>query len=112
MPLTKSDRQLLVRCLDGQPFAWHSFVDRFIGLALQTVEYTAKSRSIEVTDDNKEILAAEIFTEVMKDDFAILRKFDGNCSLATYLTIVFHRVVGTSLQEKLHGESSAEMRWN
>ena len=40
MPLTQSDRQLLVRCIEGQPFAWHTFVDRFIGLMMLVWVYS------------------------------------------------------------------------
>ena len=112
MPLTKSDRQLLVRCVEGQPFAWHSFVDRFIGLAMQVIDQTASSRSVELTEKSREEMAAEVFTEIMRDDFSLLRNFDGECSLATYLTIVARRIVATAMDQRLQSDSSSEVRWN
>ena len=112
MPLTKSDRQLLVRCIEGQPFAWHSFVDRFIGLTMQVIDQTAKMRSIEISPKNREDMAAEVYTEIMRDDFELLRQFDSKCSLATYLTIVSRRIVARSMDRRLQSESSEEIRWN
>jgi RNA polymerase sigma-70 factor (ECF subfamily) len=38
-------------------------------------------------------LCAEVFLRFIKDDFAVLRRFRGRCSLATYLTVVARRVV-------------------
>ncbi len=112
MPMTKSDRQLLVRCIEGQPFAWHSFVDRFIGLIMQVIDHTAKTRSVELTSKNREDLAAEIFTEFMRNDFELLRQFGGNASLDAYITIVSRRIVARSMQRRLQSESSSELRWN
>jgi RNA polymerase sigma-70 factor (ECF subfamily) len=34
-----------------------------------------------------------VFLALVKDDFAVLRHFRGDCSLATYLTVVARRVV-------------------
>ena len=113
MPLTQSDRQLLVRCIEGQPFAWHTFVDRFIGLMMLVVDQTAKTRSVELNEKNREELAAEIFTEIMRDDFQLLRDFESDCSLDAYLTVIARRIVANSMDQRLQGsDSSAEMRWN
>ena len=38
-------------------------------------------------------MAAEFFLTVIRDDFALLRRFRGESSLATYLTVVARRVV-------------------
>ena len=111
MPLTNSDRQLLARCIEGQPFAWHSFVDRFISLTMQVIDQLASSRSVEISEKNREELAANFFAEIMRDDFELLRKFEGKCSLANYMTVVAGRVISQLMQERLKSES-AEVRWN
>ncbi len=92
MALSEIDRNLLDRCLQRKPRAWEDFVDRFIGLAIHVVNHTAQARSIRLAPEDRDDLCAEIFLNIIKDDFAILRHFRGQSSLATYLTVVARRV--------------------
>jgi RNA polymerase sigma-70 factor (ECF subfamily) len=87
------DRQLLQRCLSRQPRAWEDFVDRFLGLVVHVVSHTTNSRSIAIAGQDLEDLASEVFTALLADDFAVLRRFRGQSSLATYLTVIARRVV-------------------
>lgn len=93
MALSDIDRKLLQRCLSRQPRAWESFVDRFLGLVVHVVNHSAKSRSIRLTAQDREDLAADVFLTLVQGDFAVLRQFRGESSLATYLTVVARRVV-------------------
>lgn len=68
-------------------------MDRFLGLVVHVINHSAKSRSIRLSSQDQEDLAAEVFLRLVQDDFAILRRFRGECSLATYLTVVARRVV-------------------
>lgn len=92
MALTEIDRRLLKQCLARTPGAWQDFVDRFVGLFLHIVQHTAHARSIRLSPDDMDDLVAEIFVTLLKDDFAVLRNFRGQSSLATYLTVVARRV--------------------
>jgi RNA polymerase sigma factor, sigma-70 family len=87
------DRQLLQRCLARQPRAWEDFVDRFLGLVVHVVSHTGQSRSIGMASHDRDDLVADVFTAFLADDFAVLRRFRGQSSLATYLTVVARRVV-------------------
>jgi RNA polymerase sigma-70 factor (ECF subfamily) len=91
--LSDIDRQLLQRCLTRQPNAWEDFVDRFLGLVVHVVNHTSTSRSIAVSQHDLEDLASEVFVAILADDYAVLRRFRGQSSLATYLTVVARRVV-------------------
>jgi RNA polymerase sigma-70 factor (ECF subfamily) len=91
--LSEIDRELLKRCLERQPRAWEDFVDRFLGLVIHVVNHSADSRSIRLNPDEVEDLAAEVFLAIVSNDFAVLRRFRGESSLATYLTVVARRVV-------------------
>ncbi len=64
-----------------------------MGLVLHVINHTAQSRSIRLTPDDHEDLTGEVFLSLVKDDFVILRRFRGESSLATYLTVVARRVV-------------------
>jgi RNA polymerase sigma-70 factor (ECF subfamily) len=90
--LSEIDRNLLERCLSGKPRAWEDFVDRFMGLVVHVINHTAQSRSVRLMPEDREDLIGDVFLTVVKDDFAVLRQFRGNSSLATYLTVIARRV--------------------
>ncbi len=93
MALSEIDRSLLQRCLAHEPRCWEDFVDRFLGLVVHVVNHTALARNIHLTAEDREDLCAEVFLTILQDDYAVLRHFRGQSSLATYLTVVGRRVV-------------------
>jgi RNA polymerase sigma-70 factor (ECF subfamily) len=93
VPLTDEDRYLLQLCLEHQPRAWESFVDRFLGLVVHVVNHTGDSRGLAITPQDLEDLTSDVFLTFVADDYAVLRRFKGQSSLATYLTVVARRVV-------------------
>lgn len=100
MALSDIDRNLLDRCLARKPRAWEDFVDRFMGLVVHVTNHSAQCRSIRLTPEDREDLCAEVFLAIIKDDYAVLRNFRRQCSLATYLTVIARRVVVRSLLGK------------
>ena len=80
--------------------AWEEFVDRFMGLVVHVVNHSAQARSIRLAVEDRDDLCAEVFLAIVKDDFAFLRRFRGQASLATYLTVVARRVVVRRLLEQ------------
>jgi len=98
--LSDIDRQLLQRCLARQPHAWEDFVDRFLGLVIHVVSHTAQARSIAISTHDLEDLSAEVFLAVLADDLGVLRRFRGQSSLATYLTVIARRVVVRELLKR------------
>jgi RNA polymerase sigma-70 factor (ECF subfamily) len=97
--LSDIDRNLLDRCLARKPRAWEDFVDRFTGLIIHVVNHTARCRSIMLTSADREDLTADVLLTIIRDDFAVLRRFRGKSSLATYLTVVSRRVIVRKLVE-------------
>lgn len=93
MTLTEIDRSLLKRCLAEEPGAWKDFVDRFMGLFVHVVTHTAHARSVRLAQDDVDDLCAEVFMALLANDYAVLRRFRGQSSLATYLTVIARRVV-------------------
>lgn len=93
MALSDIDRNLLDRCLARKPRAWEDFVDRFMGLVVHVTNHSAQCRSIRLTPEDREDLCAEVFLAIIKNDYAVLRNFRRQSSLATYLTVIARRVV-------------------
>ncbi len=91
--LSEFDRDLLQRCLDRAPRAWQNFVDRFLGLVVHVANHTAEARGITLDQSTRDDLVSEVFLTLVANDFAVLRRFRRNCSLATYLTVISRRVI-------------------
>lgn len=105
MSLSGFDRQLLQRCLDSTPGAWQDFVDRFLGLVIHVTNHTAESRGRSIDQSTRDDLVAEVFLALIANDFAVLRRFRRNCSLATYLTVISRRVVVRRLMRQMRPAS-------
>ncbi len=105
MALTEIDRNLLKRCLAEEPGAWKDFVDRFIGLFIHVIGHVGDSRSVKLSSDDIDDLCAEIFITLLADDFAILRRFRGQSSLATYLTVIARRIVVKEVSRRRQAEA-------
>lgn len=92
MVLSDVDRDLLARCLAGMEGAWEGFVDRYLPLITHVVNSTAKSRLGGVPEELRDDLIAEVFLELVDDDFAALRRFRGQSSFRTYLVVISRRI--------------------
>jgi RNA polymerase sigma-70 factor, ECF subfamily len=90
--LTALDRDLLRRCLSREPGAWNDFVDRFLGLLYHVIHHTSHLRSTPLQPEDVEDLAAEVLLQIVANNYAILRQFRGQSSLATYLTVIARRI--------------------
>jgi RNA polymerase sigma-70 factor (ECF subfamily) len=106
VPLREIDRQLLDRCLRKEPGAWNDFVDRYMGLIYHVIHHVSHARSIVLSSADIEDIAAEIFLEVVDDDYAVLRRFKGESSLPTYLTVVARRIC---VKEVIKRQREAEL---
>ena len=100
MALTNLDRELLRHCLNKQPGAWNDFVDRFLGLIYHVVQHTAHLRSSTLRPEDTEDLAAEILLQIVERDYAVLRQFRGQSSLASYLTVIARRICVQQLSQR------------
>lgn len=100
MALTDLDRNLLKQCLNQKPGAWQDFVDRYIGLFVHVIQHTAHARSAPLATDDVDDLCSEVFMTLLTDDFAVLRNFRGESSLATYLAVIARRVVVREITQR------------
>lgn len=99
-PFTSVDRDLLKRCLNKDAGSWNDFVDRFLSLIYHVIGYTAHLRSVKVSPEDKEDIAAEVLLKIVDKDFQALREFRGHASLATYLTVIARRTAIRELSRR------------
>jgi len=112
--LTAVDRALLHRCLHHDAGAWNDFVDRFLGLIYHVIHHTSYLRSTPLRPEDIEDVAAEVLLQIVSNDYAILRQFRCESSLATYLTVIARRIcvhelarraAASEVQPKIDGEA-------
>jgi RNA polymerase sigma-70 factor (ECF subfamily) len=78
-----------------------------MGLIVHVINHTAQARSVRLSPADVDDLCAEVLLNIVKDDFALLRRFRGQSSLATYLTVVARRIV---VREILNRKTVARLR--
>ncbi|WP_231936386.1 sigma-70 family RNA polymerase sigma factor [Bythopirellula polymerisocia] len=83
-----------------KPRAWEDFVDRFMGLVIHVINHTAHCRSVLLASTDRDDLVGDVMLQFVENDFAVLRHFRGQSSLATYLTVISRRVVVKKLIER------------
>ena len=110
MALTAVDRALVERCLKKEPGAWNDFVDRFLGLIYHTIHYTAHLRSNPVAPEEVEDLAQEVLLQIVANDYAVIRQFRGNSSLATYLSVIARRICVRELTRRAAAAHAARQK--
>ena len=93
MAILENDRSLIDRCLEREPGAWKEFVDRFAGIFSRVIQHCAHSRSIAVTPHDVDDLLADVFLALLANNCEILRRFRGDSTLNTYLTVISRRIV-------------------
>lgn len=92
MALTDADRQLLDRLLQKKPGAWNTFVENYLGLVYQVIHYTSHLRSVPLSPEDVEDVAAEVMMRIVDDDYKVLREFRREASLTSYLTVIARRI--------------------
>ncbi len=85
------DRQLVQRCLERQPGAWDTFLERFLPLFHHTARKTAHLAGKACQPEDVEDCLAEILLEILSGNFRCLKLFQGESSLATFLLVLARR---------------------
>jgi RNA polymerase sigma-70 factor (ECF subfamily) len=104
------DRSLIRRCLGQEPGAWKDFVDRYLGLFIHVLQHTAHSRSVALSPEDIDDLCAELFLTVLANDFRVLRRFKGQSSLASYLTVIARRLAVREIARRRQAEALGHVR--
>ena len=110
MAPTEIDRSLLRRCLGQEPGAWKDFVDRYFGLFFHVIQHTAQCRSVTLSKEDLDDLCAEVLLAILADDFGVLRRYKGQSSLASYLTVVARRVTVREITKRRAAEAMGHVR--
>lgn len=92
-----ADFDLVQRLVGGDSAAWRTLVVRYQRLVVSRVLATAREMNHALAAADAEDLCAEVFSRLVADDFSALRRFEGRCSLSTWLAVVTRRIVARRL---------------
>ena len=89
------DTQLLQRCLAGNQGAWEGFVDRFAAPIAEACRRTLRRAGRAYGPQEAQDMLQEVFLHLIKDDFRVLRDYQGKAPVASYLAAVaVYKVLG------------------
>ena len=89
----REDYGLVQRLVAGDAVAWKLFVQRFQRLVLARVLVAAREVNQPLVQADAEDLCAEVFSQLVTGNFAVLRRFEGRSTLSTWLCVVTRRIV-------------------
>ncbi len=85
-------------CLDGEPGAWSTFVERYARVIYAAVRKTIGGNDAELLDD----LVQDVYVRLVRNDMKALRSFepDRGASLTTWLTIIARSIAIDELRRR------------
>ena len=89
----EEDFRLAQRLIAGDAAAWRMLVERFQRLVLARVIATARELNRPLAAPDAEDLCAEVFSRLIADHYAALRRFEGRSTLSTWLCVITRRLV-------------------
>ncbi len=105
-----AERRLIAALVARDRNAWSEFVERFQGLVYARVARTGLEFNGYLDRSAIEDIRAEIFTALIENDFASLRRFEGRSSLATWLAIIARRSCIKWMHKKSRRQEQANQR--
>ena len=99
MSFLEFDHALVRACVEGRPYAWEDFVDRFMELAIHVVEHVAERRAVKLDEEEKIEICEAIFRAFRYNRFLLLREFSFQSRVSTYLVVVARRVAVALIAE-------------
>lgn len=97
------DRQLVDRCIAGEPGAWRQFVDRFEPSARSLARKYLSLHGRFPDDGELDDIVQEVFLALTRKEFRLLRDFDPRYSFKTYLGVIVRTEVHRVLRKRRPG---------
>jgi RNA polymerase sigma-70 factor, ECF subfamily len=85
------ERELVARCIRGEPRAWERFVDEYGGAVLDAARFTLRRVLGAVRDEDADNVVQAVFVALCDKNAHRLKLFQGRSSLRTWLTSVTTR---------------------
>ena len=103
--LSPQDGKLLEQCIAGDKKGWDNFVDRFSGLIHHYVRLTLSQGGRREDPEEVRDVAHTVFLSLLEHDRRRLRRFAGQCSLATWVRLIAVRTAIDHLRRERRAPS-------
>jgi len=94
------DLQLVQRLVGREAGAWSEFVTEYQALVFSRVLHVVREWRRRLDRADIEDLVAEVFSQLVANDFASLRGFQGRSNLSTWLTVITRRICWQGLSRR------------
>ncbi len=84
----QEEARLVARCAEGDRAAWEAFVDRFGPLITALVRRMLHRRTGRARDADVDEIGAEVFLALVRRDRILLKRYDSQYRLSTYLGVI------------------------
>ncbi len=105
MSVRQEENQLLEKLVTGDPSAWKEFVERCQRPVYARIVRTAAECNCPLPVADLEDICADVFSGLVADNYAALRRFEGRSKLSTWLSVIARRVCLKRIHSK---ETAAE----
>lgn len=93
----ESEAELVAACVRGDEAAWSRFHDRFLPVVARAAARALGERGDPARVDD---VVGDVFALLLSDGRAVLARFEGRSSIATWLRVLTRRQVGRHLRRR------------
>lgn len=95
-----TDHDLVLRCVRKEREAWHEFVTTYSRVIQQQIYSFLEIRAVPFQREDVEDFSHSVFLAFLKDNSRKLRRFEGKCSLKTWVRAITTNEVIDQLRRK------------
>ncbi len=97
------DRELIGRCIAGEPGAWRQFVARFAPTLKALARRFLKMYDPHPDEGEIEDVLQDVFKDLIRRDHRLLRRYDPTYTVKTYLGVITRSQVHRALRRRKGG---------
>lgn len=104
----ETDRALVAACVEEAAGAWDRLVSRYASLILAVARRTLRGRGARPSDEDLEDIVENAFWALIRDDYRVLRGYDPQYALSTYLGVIARTYAIRFVRRKRHPQTSLD----
>ena len=99
-----TDRELIQSCIDREPGSWEAFLKKYSALVYHVIWKALRSEAqhLGVSRVEVEDVAADVFAQIVADEFKLMRTFRWRCKFSTWLGIITYRTTRQAIHRNRH----------
>lgn len=83
----ENERDLVRRCVSGDPAAWSEFVRRYVRLVAHVVRETLRQKMGRATEEDVDDVTAEFYAHLVDQDYRVLRNLREPFNLKAWMAV-------------------------